>query len=94
MHVHEMTESRNSRVMVSCSINKLMNTVIESYVSGHSNVLIHQSLLPAENIVHQFERNEVDFAITFRPIQGPQLEWIPIFKSELLVGVSKNLLCK
>lgn len=90
MHVHEMTESRNSRVMVSCSINKLMNTVIESYVSGHSNVLIHQSLLPTENIVHQFERNEVDFAITFRPIQGPQLEWIPIFKSELLVGVSKN----
>lgn len=90
MYVHEMTESRNSTVMVSCSINKLMNSIIDDYVGTHSNVLIHQSLLPTDNIARQFDREEVDFSITFRPIQGPQLEWIPIFKSELLVGVSKN----
>lgn len=90
MHIREMTERTNSQVLVSCSINKLMNNIIEQFVSEHSNVQIHQSLLPTDNIAYQFERNEVDFAITFRPIEGPQLEWIPIFQSELLVGVSRK----
>lgn len=90
MHVREMTDRKNSRVRVSCSVNKLMNDVIDRYVNDHANVLIHQSLLPTENIIHQFERGEIDFAVTYRPIQGPEYEWIPVFKSELLVGVTKD----
>lgn len=90
LRIQEMTARTNSQVQVSCSINRLMNTIIEQFIGEHPDIMIHQSLLPTDNIADQFERDETDFAITFRPITGPQFEWIPIFKSELLVGVSKE----
>jgi len=88
--IRELAGQTASQVILSCSINNTLNGITEAYLEAHPAVVIHQSLLPTDNIIRQLERDEIDFAITMRPIEGPDIEWSPIFQSELFVGVSAN----
>ncbi len=88
--IQELTGRAQRQIRVCCSVNSLLNPATEMFLEAHPDVPIHQDLSTTDDIVLLLEGNEIDFAVTMRPVANPKLEWQPVFRSELMVGVSAH----
>ncbi|MFD0050362.1 LysR family transcriptional regulator [Actinomycetes bacterium NPDC127524] len=77
-------------VQLAISIPSILPDLISSFLAQHKNIFFQQLVAGNESMVHLLEKGEIDMCISSTPIEGPDIEWIPLLTEEIYLMVPEN----
>ncbi|MGF9975389.1 LysR family transcriptional regulator [Viridibacillus arvi] len=92
MEIHEGRRELQDRagldkgnITLAISIPKLLPELLGSFLREFPDVLIRQRIESTSTMKRLLEIGDIDFCITSVPIEGPELEWIPLLTEEIFL---------
>ena len=74
-------------VKLAVSIPSILPELISSYLVKHPKVHFQQLMASNASMQHLLEKGEIDLCITSSPINGPEIEWVPLLTEEIFLMV-------
>ena len=88
--LREMAGKACGHVSVASPAHDLITEPIASFMHTHPDTVFRESFLPFEGIRKELERGNIDFAVSFHPVNHPDFAWEPVAKERLHLLVSNT----
>lgn len=89
--IREMAGIYSSRVSVSVPASRLISDVIMDFLADYPDVsLTEHKLTDIADIQRRLERGELDFAITYEPVDDPSFTWRHVLTERFLLSATHD----
>lgn len=87
LEVRDMAGLNRGSITLSATIVSSLPDLIGEFLTLYPNVHLRQVLEPTTVIKRMLEDGEIDLCLTAEPIEGPDMEWLPLRTEEVFVVV-------
>ncbi len=77
-------------VHLAVSIPTIVPELFSSFLTTHPSISFQQMVAIPTSMVPMLERGEIDMCISSSPIEGPDIEWMPLLKDEMMLMVPND----
>lgn len=88
--VLDMAGLNQGSIRLAASIISVLPEILGEFLTLYPNVHFQQVFEPAAVMKRMLEAGEIDLCMMTVPIEGPDLEWMPLRKEEIYVVVPEN----
>lgn len=88
--IRDMARLEQESVTIATTNVSIFPSVVSSFLKIHPEIRVRQSLRSDSNVYHLLDNGEIDMFISSKPLEGPDIQWMPFFKEELLLLVPRE----
>lgn len=88
--INDMARIENLSVSIATTNVSLFPSLVSAFLRQYPDIRIRQYLRSDINMYQLLEKGEVDMCISSEPIEGPDVQWDPLFSEELLLLVPRE----
>ncbi|WP_010492626.1 LysR family transcriptional regulator [Paenibacillus elgii] len=88
--INDMARIENLSVSIATTNVSLFPSLVSAFLRQYPDIRIRQYLRSDINMYQLLEKGEVDMCISSEPIEGPDVQWDPLFTEELLLLVPRE----
>ncbi|MCP3774023.1 LysR family transcriptional regulator [Paenibacillus sp. MZ04-78.2] len=88
--INDMAQLENLSVSIATTNVSIFPSLVSSFLRQYPDIRIRQYLRSDINMYQLLEQGEIDMCISSEPIEGPDIQWDPLFSEELLLLVPRE----
>ncbi|MFB6363439.1 LysR family transcriptional regulator [Paenibacillus elgii] len=88
--INDMAQLENRSVSIATTNVSIFPSLVSSFLRQYPDIRIRQYLRSDINMYQLLEQGEIDMCISSEPIEGPDIQWDPLFSEELLLLVPRE----
>ncbi|SCW52900.1 DNA-binding transcriptional regulator, LysR family [Paenibacillus tianmuensis] len=88
--INDMAQLGNRSVSIATTNVSIFPSLVSSFLRQYPDIRIRQYLRSDINMYQLLEQGEIDMCISSEPIEGPDIQWDPLFSEELLLLVPRE----
>lgn len=88
--IKELSNVSDNHISVAVTNPRFVGGLLKEFLSDHPETKFRQFVAPMREIQYHLKAGEIDFCITSMPIEGFEVECIPLLKDEILMCVPPN----
>lgn len=86
----DLAGNKNLQVSIALNAFSLMPEAFKKYLAAHPHVRFRQTIGTTTEMQQQLENGDIDFSISVPPIQGKNIECIPLLTKEIFLIVPQE----
>ncbi|NEN81329.1 LysR family transcriptional regulator [Paenibacillus elgii] len=88
--INDMAQIEHLSVSIATTNVSLFPSLVSAFLRQYPDIRIRQYLRSDINMYQLLEKGEIDMCISSEPIEGPDVQWDPLFSEELLLLVPRE----
>lgn len=88
--INDMARLKNRSVSIATTNVSIFPSLVSSFLHQYPEIRIRQYLRSDVNMYYLLEKGEIDMCISSEPVEGPDIQWYPLFSEELLLLVPRE----
>lgn len=88
--MNELAFGNEHRIHISISIPDLLSDLLNTYLEAYPKDFIHQVLQSNAQMLEGLYQKEIDMAISWIPLEGIDVKWVPLIEDEIFLLVSRD----
>ncbi|CAG7607844.1 HTH-type transcriptional regulator CynR [Paenibacillus solanacearum] len=88
--INDLAQLETGSVSIATTNVSIFPSLVSSFLRQYPDVRIRQYLRSDINMYRLLETGEIDFCISAEPVEGPDIEWAPLYSEPLLLLVPRE----
>ncbi|MFC6228969.1 LysR family transcriptional regulator [Paenibacillus allorhizosphaerae] len=88
--INDLARLETGSVSIATTNVSIFPSLVSSFLRQYPDVRIRQYLRSDINMYHLLEKGDIDLCISSEPVEGPDIEWDPLFSEQLLLLVPRE----